>query len=292
MKISAKLVKELRENSGAGILDCKKALVAKNGNLKEAMIWLRENGIAKAMKKSSRIASEGIVEVSIKGKKAVIFEVNSETDFVAKNEKFLKLIKEIGQALVSSKNVKNPKDAGEIKIGNSSLKAKILEAVTTIGEKIELRRFEIIEALSGHSIGQYVHNAKNGVILLFKGNASAIDAKHLAMHVSAMNPKFISDKDVPESFIKSETIILTKKALTEGKPKKIVDKMVIGRLKKALSEICFLDQKFIINPEQTISSFLKEKKLEIVKMIRYEVGEGIEKETIDFAEEVMRQVKK
>ncbi len=291
-KISAKLVKELREASSAGIMDCKRALIECKGNIKDAMKWLREKGISKAIKKNSKIATEGIVKIISNKNVYSIFEVNSETDFVAKNDKFLKLIDIIGNVLISNPEIKTTKEILNLKVNGVLLQDKIIEAISIIGEKISLRRFKTIALKDNQSIGFYVHNGKSASLLLFEGNISLNDGKQLAMHVTAMSPKFISRNYMSEEYINTEKEILTKKALLEGKPKNIVEKMVIGRLNKVLSEVSFLDQNFVIDPNIKINNFIKSKNVKLLDMIRFEVGEGIEKNQEDFATEVMKQIKK
>lgn len=289
-----KLVKELREITGAGILECKKALVASKNNLEAAIKLLKEKGIAKANKKKSRIASEGIIQIVANKNKALIFEVNTETDFVAKNKKFIELINVIGKTLFAN-DPKDLKEALALKVNSiDSINSLILTAIASIGEKISLRRFQVLKVNNGQGIGSYVHNYKNGVILLVEGNLNEEDGLHLAMHVSAMNPKFISFDFIPKSYIKEELEILRKKTLLENKqkPEAIIEKIILGKLQKQLGEICFLDQKFIINSDKTIKQFLKEKDLKVIKMFRYEVGEGIENKKINFATEVINQVNK
>ena len=292
MKISAKLVKELREKSSAGIMDCKKALMENNGIIEASIKWLREKGISKANKKKSSIAADGIVNIFSKGNIFTIFEVNTETDFVAKNSTFLKLIKIIENILISNPKITTVEEALKLKSNNVTLNDKIVESIATIGEKISLRRFFTLQLNSDQSIGTYVHKNKSGTLLLFNGKISLDDGKKLSMHSTAMAPKFISRDYISKDFIKSEKEILLKKALSEGKPKKFVDKMVIGRLNKSLAEICFLDQNFVIDPTIKVGKFINDKNVKLVNMIRYEVGEGIEKKVEDFAAEVMKQIKK
>ncbi|AGM25215.1 translation elongation factor Ts [Spiroplasma chrysopicola] len=296
MVVTAQLVKELRTATGAGMLDCKKALEETNGNIDEAIKWLREKGITKAAKKSDRIAAEGLVGMTMKGNKVVVFEVNSETDFVAKNQQFLTLLDQIGATLVNS-NVSTVEEVLQLDVNGQTLDALITNAIATIGEKITLRRFTILEVNDNQSIGAYVHSNKRIVAaLLFDGVISEEAGKQLAMHVSAMRPQFVSREEMSQDFLASEKAILTAEAKNDpknvGKPDNILEKMVEGRLNKQLAEISLLDQAFVINPDQKVSDFLKANNVSVKKMIRYEVGEGIEKEQVDFAQEVMAQVRK
>ncbi len=292
MKISAQLVKELREKTSAGILDCKKALTENNGDLDKSIKWLREKGIAQASKKNSRVTAEGVISVASKKDIVTIFEVNSETDFVARNDKFLKLIDIISKLLLSNPDVMTVEEVLNLQVDNTKLNDIILEYAFVIGEKLSLRRFNIFKLENNQSYGMYIHNQRLGSVVIFDGKASEQDGKQIAMHIAAMSPKFISKKDVSEDYINNERDILNKKALLENKPKNIIDKIVAGGLNKALAEVCLLDQNFVVDPSMKISKFLQSKNLEIIKMVRFEVGEGIEKITEDFATEVMKQVKK
>ena len=296
MAISAQLVKELREKTGAGIMDSKKALEATNGNIDEAIKWLREKGIAKAVKKADRIAAEGLTGIVQKGDKAVIYELNSETDFVANNQKFLDLVKKIGDALVNS-DVKNIEDAMQIKIDGTTLQEVIIHAIATIGEKIILRRFAIVEKNNNQSFGIYWHSNKRiASLVLFDGKVQEEHGKQVAMHVVAMNPKFVSRDEVSKEYLAQEKEILTHEAKNNpknvGKPDNILEKMIEGRLNKQLSEMSLLDQQFVVDPNFKVSDFVKNNGGTVAKVIRYEVGEGIEKTNVDFAAEVMAQVNK
>ncbi len=296
MAVTVQLVKELRDRTGAGMLDCKKALEATDGKIEEAITWLREKGITKAAKKSDRVAAEGLVGLVTKGDKTVIFEVNSETDFVAKNKQFLDLIATVGETLINNEP-KTMEDALKISVNGESLENVIVHAIATIGEKITLRCFKTIHLKADQSMGVYLHsNNRIATVLIFSGKIDEIIGKQLAMHVSAMRPQFISRYDISTDFLNSEKAILTAEAKNDpknaGKPDNILEKMVEGRLNKQLAEISFLDQVFVVNPDQKISDVIKVNNVHVVDMIRYEVGEGIEKEEVDFASEVMAQVRK
>ncbi|WFG95626.1 translation elongation factor Ts [Spiroplasma citri] len=296
MAVTAQLVKELRDRTGAGMLDCKKALEATDGNIEEAITWLREKGITKAAKKSDRVAAEGLVGLVTKGDKAVIFEVNSETDFVAKNKQFLDLMATVGETLINN-DPKTVEDVLKVSVNGEPLETVIVHAIATIGEKITLRRFKTVHLKTDQSLGVYLHsNNRIATVLIFSGKIDETIGKQLAMHVSAMRPQFISRDDISVDFLNSEKAILTAEAKNDpknaGKPDNILEKMVEGRLNKQLAEISFLDQVFVVNPDQKISDVIKANNVNVVDIIRYEVGEGIEKEEVDFASAVMAQVRK
>ncbi len=281
-------VKELRELTGAGILDCKKALEANEGNVQQAVDWLREKGIAKATKKSGRVAAEGLSKILIDGNYAVIVEVNSETDFVAKNDKFLTLLDTIAKALLTTK----PSDlasALEADYEGKTIDMIIKEAIAIIGENITLRRFEILEKSDSQIFGDYIHQGgKTSVISLLDGDDYEV-ARDTSMQVAAMGAKFVSPEDVDQAMIDHEREILRNQALNEGRPEQIVDKMVEGRIRKYYEEICLLPQEFFKNPDLKMSQLIKEANMNLVSLICYNVGEGIEKEEVDFAEEVRTQ---
>ncbi len=296
MAVTAQLVKELRYRTGAGMLDCKKALEDTNGKIEEAITWLREKGITKAAKKSDRVAAEGLVGLLTKGHKTVIFEVNSETDFVAKNKQFLDLMATVGETLINNEP-KTVEDALKISVNGEPLETVIIRAISTIGEKIILRRFKTIHSKEDQSMGLYLHsNNRIATVLIFSGKIEEKIGKKLAMHVSAMRPQFISRDDISTDFLNSEKTILTAEVKNDpknaGKPDNILEKIVEGRLNKQLAEISFLDQVFVVNPDQKISDVIKANNVRVFDVIRYEVGEGIEKEEVGFASEVMAQVRK
>lgn len=291
--VTAQMVKELREKTGAGMMDCKKALVETDGDMEKAVDLLREKGIAKAAKKADRIASEGITRVASNDKHAVVLEVNAETDFVSKNDNFLKLVKDLGDQLLAVRP-DNLDEALKTEMPNGkSVQDTITEAVTKIGENISLRRFEIKEKSDDSVFGEYIHmGGRIGVLALLEGTSDSELAKDVAMHIAAINPKYISRDDVDADELAHEKEVLTQQALNEGKPAKIVEKMVEGRLTKWLSEISLLDQPFVKNPDITVGQLLKEKGATVASFARFEVGEGIEKKEDNFVEEVMSQIKK
>lgn len=290
MAVTAKMVKELREKTGAGMMDCKKALVQTDGDIEAAVDFLREKGLAAAGKKADRIAAEGTTFIAEKGNEAVLLEVNAETDFVAKNEGFQTLVKELAEQLLSVKPA-DVEAALESKMENGATVAEhISSAIATIGEKITLRRFVIETKTDADAFGAYLHmGGRIGVLTVVEGTTDAAKAKDVAMHIAAINPKYVSHEQISADEVDHERKVLTEQALNEGKPENIVAKMVEGRLNKYFKEICLLDQPFVKNPDETVAKFLGDAK--VTEFVRYEVGEGIEKREDNFAEEVMNQVK-
>ncbi len=295
MAISAALVKELREKTGAGMMDCKKALETCEGDIEKAFDWLREKGIAKAAKKADRIAAEGLTAFVIDGDKAALVEVNSETDFVAKNKEFQDLV-----ALCADLMVKNaPVDldaALKIDVDGKPLEIVIAEASGKIGEKLSLRRFAVMNKNSDEVFGAYSHmGGKMSAIVKINGANEEV-AKDVAMHVAAQSPKYIDRTAIPTEELAHEREVLLAQALEENaqaakpKPENIIEKMVEGRLNKNLKDICLVDQEFIKNPDVTIAQYIGNGK--VVEMARFQVGEGIEKKEENFAEEVAKQMGK
>ncbi|HDJ4648577.1 TPA: elongation factor Ts [Staphylococcus aureus] len=290
--ISAKLVKELREKTGAGMMDCKKALTETDGDIDKAIDYLREKGIAKAAKKADRIAAEGLVHVETKGNDAVIVEINSETDFVARNEGFQELVKEIANQVLDTK-AETVEALMETTLPNGkSVDERIKEAISTIGEKLSVRRFAIRTKTDNDAFGAYLHmGGRIGVLTVVEGSTDEEAARDVAMHIAAINPKYVSSEQVSEEEINHEREVLKQQALNEGKPENIVEKMVEGRLRKYLQEICAVDQDFVKTPDVTVEAFLKTKGGKLVDFVRYEVGEGMEKREENFADEVKGQMK-
>lgn len=290
--ISAKLVKELRKKTGAGMMDCKKALTETDGDIDKAIDYLREKGIAKAAKKADRIAAEGLVHVETKGNDAVIVEINSETDFVARNEGFQELVKEIANQVLDTK-AETVEALMETTLPNGkSVDERIKEATSTIGEKLSVRRFAIRTKTDNDAFGAYLHmGGRIGVLTVVEGSTDEEAARDVAMHIAAINPKYVSSEQVSEEEINHEREVLKQQALNEGKPENIVEKMVEGRLRKYLQEICAVDQDFVKNPDVTVEAFLKTKGGKLVDFVRYEVGEGMEKREENFADEVKGQMK-
>jgi len=293
MAITAQMVKELREKTGAGMMDCKKALQETEGDMEKAIDFLREKGIAKAAKKGDRIAAEGLTSVKVDGNEAVILEVNSETDFVAKNEGFQTLVKEIAEHLLSLKPASVEEAAGQTMANGATLESHINSAIAKIGEKLSLRRFEIKTKTDSDAFGAYLHmGGRIGVLTVLEGTTDEDAAKDVAMHIAALNPKYVSRDEVSQDEVERERQVLTQQALNEGKPENIVAKMVEGRLGKYFEDVCVNDQAFVKNPDQKVGKFVESKGGKIREFVRYEVGEGIEKREDNFAEEVMNQVKK
>jgi len=290
MEITASMVKELRETSGAGMMDCKKALAETNGNMEEAMNYLREKGIAKSAKKESRIAAEGLANIFVEGNKAVILEVNSETDFVSKNEEFTNMIDVIGKALLNS-NAKTIEEAKEVETENGKVADYIISMVAKIGEKLSLRRFEIVTKNDDEVFGTYLHMGGKIATLTLANGVNEEVAKDVAMQAAAMKPLYLNIKEVPAEVVENERKVQKELAMNEGKPADIAEKMVEGRIKKFYKEICLVEQPFIKDGDMSVKEYVAKNGGEILKMVRYEVGEGMEKRNDNFAEEVMNQVK-
>ena len=292
MAISAKLVKELREKTGAGMMDCKKALTETDGNIDKAIDYLREKGIAKAAKKSDRIAAEGITHVAVKDNDAVIVEVNSETDFVALNEGFQTFVKEMANHILEVKPESVEALLQTTLATGETVESHLNETIATIGEKLSIRRFELRSKTDSDAFGAYLHmNGRIGVLTVVEGSTDEEAAKDVAMHIAAINPKYVSSEEVSEDEIAHEREVLKQQALNEGKPENIVEKMVEGRLRKYLQEICAVDQDFVKDPDVTVEKFLQSKGGKLADFVRYEVGEGMEKREENFADEVKGQMK-
>lgn len=293
MAVTAQMVKELREKTGAGMMDCKKALVQTDGDIDAALDFLREKGLSSASKKADRIAAEGITSILEEGNEAVIYEVNAETDFVAKNEGFQTLVKEIGEHLLATKPATIDEANASTMSNGLSVADHISNAIAKIGEKITLRRFEIRTKSDSDSFGPYLHmGGRIGVLVVLEGSSDSQAARDIAMHIAALNPKYISRDEVSADEVERERKVLTEQALNEGKPEKIVEKMVEGRLGKYFEDICLLDQAFVKNSDQKVREFAASVGGTVAEFIRYEVGEGIEKREDNFADEVMSQVNK
>ena len=290
MEVTAAMVKELREVTGAGMMDCKKALAECNGDMEASIEWLREKGIAKSAKKESRIAAEGLANIYIKDNKAVILEVNSETDFVSKNEEFTGMIDTIGTYILDS-DAKTLEDALKVNTLEGTIEDLIIAKTAKIGEKLSLRRLELVEKSADEVFGSYLHmGGKIAVLTVLKGANESV-AKDVAMQAAAMRPSYVFTTDVPEDVLAQERKIQKELAMSEGKPADIAEKMVEGRIKKFYKEICLAEQPFIKDGDMSVSEYVKKNNGEIISMIRYEVGEGMEKRNENFAEEVMNQVK-
>lgn len=303
MAVTAAMVKELRSITGAGMMDCKKTLTETDGDIEKAIELLREKGLAKAAKKAGRVAAEGLIDLAISedGSKAVVVEVNSETDFVAKNEEFKSFVSTVATITLDNEFA----DVDALLAASFDADATVQETlnnkIAKIGENMNLRRFEKFNTPGTVNVG-YIHGGgKIGVLTQFETEAAYADieamGKDVAMQIAAMSPKYLSENDVDADYIESEKKILMQQALNEGKPANIVEKMVEGRLKKDLKQVCLLAQPFVkdgdVIVEQYINNTAKEvgKDIKIVKMIRFEIGEGIEKEEDNFAEEVAKMSK-
>ena len=287
--ISASLVKELREMSGAGMLDCKKALEATNGNMEEAITYLREKGIASAAKKQSRIAAEGLSAILIEDNKASIVEVNSETDFVAKNSEFQELVNDTLKAVLNN-SVNSVEEALNIEISGTTLNDLYIAKTSKIGEKLSFRRFATLEKKDNQNFGSYIHMGGKIAVLILVEGASVEVAKEVAMHAAAMRPKYVKIQDVPEEEVAKEREILKEQAINEGKNPEIAAKMVEGRIQKFYKDICLEEQPFVKDSDINVKTYVKNNGGSIVSMIRFEVGEGMQKREENFAEEVAKQI--
>ena len=287
--ISASMIKDLREASGAGMLDCKKALEASNGNIDEAINWLREKGISKAAKKASRIAAEGLAYAKIDGNKAVIIEVNSETDFVAKNEEFKELVEVVANTILVN-DVENVEDALALDVDGKKLEDVIAEKSGTIGEKLSFRRFEVITKEDNQVFGSYTHmGGKIVTVVVLDGDDLEL-AKDIAMQAAAMKPLYLTRDDVPSERVDKERAILMEQAENEGLDTNKLPMIVNGRLNKFFEEVCLVDQGFIKENKMKVSKYVESKNSKVVSFVRYDVGEGIEKKEENFADEVMKQI--
>ena len=290
--ITAKLVKELRDMTGVGMMDAKKALVEVEGDIDKAVDFLREKGLAKAAKKADRIAAEGVTATYVDGNTAALIELNSETDFVAKNDKFQALVATVVKAIAEAKPA-TMEEALAVKVGDKTIEELILEGTTVIGEKLSLRRFEVLTKADGDAFGEYLHmGGRIGVLTVIEGSDDSVAAKDVAMHVAAINPRYVSREDVSEEDYKHEEKIQTEIALNEGKPANIGEKMIKGRMNKHLAEISLTEQAFVKNPDQTVAEFVASKGGKVKTFVRYEVGEGMEKRQDNFADEVAAQMGK
>lgn len=287
--VTVAMIKDLRERTGAGMMDCKKALTESDGDIKKAVDWLREKGIAKAAKKEGRIAAEGLARILVDGNKAVIAEVNSETDFVAKNDKFLALIDKTLKALIKS-DAKTVEDALALPTEDGTLNDSFVNAVSIIGEKLTLRRFAIVEKSDDEVFGSYMHQGgRISAITVVKGTDPQV-AKNMAMQVASMNPTYVSRNDMPQDVVEHEREIIKVQMDADeklaNKPEKVKAGIVEGRLSKDLQEMCLVDQIFFLDQDKKCGQYLKENNSEVKSFVKYTVGEGIEKKQEDFAAEV------
>lgn len=292
MSISAKLVMELRAKTGAGMMDCKKALIETNGDLQIAIDYLREKGVSKAAKKAARIAAEGLVFISVSndGKTGAMLELNSETDFVAKNEDFIKFGNKLVD-LILTNDVSTVAELKNLEVDGSKINDQLVSLIATIGENMNIRRFK--KAVSNSFVTTYIHmGGKIGVLLKMEGEINEENktkAKDIAMHIAAMAPDFMDRTDVPEDILEKEKAIVRAQLLEQGKPENIIDKILIGKMNKYYEENCLLQQKFVKEDKLTVAQYAG--KLKIVSFDRFKLGEGIEKKEEDFASEVAAQIK-
>lgn len=286
MSVTALMVKELRERTGAGMMECKNALVEADGNLDAAAEALRMAGAAKADKKASRVAADGRVVIKANGSKAVIAEVNSETDFVAKDENFIGFTDAVAAVALES-GVTDAADLAALDMGGSTVEAARTELIQKVGEKISVRRAHIVE--NDGPIGFYTHGARIGAVVALDGGDEQL-ARDIAMHVAAINPTCIDETQVPAETLETEKRIFTEQAIESGKPPEIIEKMIGGRINKFLKEITLVGQPFVKDDKQTVGQLLKSAGASVVSFTRYEVGEGIEKKVENFADEVMKQI--
>ena len=289
--ISASLVKELREKTGAGMLDCKKALEATNGNIDEAIDWLREKGISKAAKKADRIAAEGVAAIKIEGKTAAVVEVNSETDFVAKNDEFKSLVDEILNAILAN-DVKTNEDVLACKASDGSTIEELIVAKTAkIGEKLSFRRFAKVTRNDNEVFGDYIHMGGKIAVLTILANTDNTVAKDVALHAAAMRPMYVKSSDVPTDVLEKEKAVQRELLINEGKPADRIEGILVGKMNKYFEDVCLENQIFVkAENKETVAKYVESKGGSIVSMVRFEVGEGMEKREENFAEEVAKQM--
>ncbi len=288
--ISASMVKELREKTGAGMLDCKKALEATEGNIDAAIDWLREKGISKAAKKADRIAAEGLAQIVINGNNAIVLEVNSETDFVAKNPEFVSLVDTIANAILNS-NVSTVEEALTVNVDGATIESLITEKTATIGEKLSFRRFKKVTKTDSQVFGSYIHMGGKIAVLTVLEGANEEVAKEVAMHSAAMRPAYVKSSDVPTDVLEKEKEIMRAELANEGKPADKIENILVGKVNKYYEEVCLENQIFVkAENKETVAKYVANNNGSIVDMIRYEVGEGMEKREENFAEEVAKQI--
>ena len=287
---SASDVKTLREKTGAGMLDCKKALEACEGNIDQAIDWLREKGIAKAQKKGDRIAAEGLSQIFTSGNNAIILEVNSETDFVAKNEEFKNFVNVLGEALLNSE-VNTMEEALKLEVNGETVENMIMAITAKIGEKISFRRFTRLTKNDNESFGAYLHmGGKIASLVLVSSNNEEV-AREVAMHAAAMRPMYVNSSMVPTEVLEKEKDIMRQELLNEGKPADKIENILVGKVRKFYEEVCLENQIFVkAENKETVEKYLANNNSKLINMIRYEVGEGMEKRNDDFASEVMSQI--
>ena len=292
MAIKASQVKELREKTGAGMMDCKKALTETDGDVAKAIDWLREKGIAKSAKKEGRIAAEGLTRVATDGNTGVVFEVNSETDFVAKNEQFLHLLDVIEKAMLAAKPA-STEEALAVETAEGTVNDLIVNATATIGEKISFRRVAVVEKADDEVFGSYMHMGGTiSALAVVKGDATV--AKNIAMQVASMNPVYATEADIPADAFEHEKQLqmqmMKEDPKMAGKPEKVLENILKGKVKKHFKDQCLADQEFFLDTKKSVTQYLKEEKAEVKSFVRFQVGEGMEKKEEDFAAEVAAQM--
>lgn len=288
-KITAQMVKELREQTGAGMMDCKKALEEAGGDREKAELILATRGLKKAQKSASRTAAEGIVVAISNATLSTMCEINCETDFVARDENYNEFCNVVASTLLENK-IDNVEALNAIKVGDETIEEKRQHLVAKIGENVQIRRINTIHIDAGQVAGAYVHRNRIGVQVLLKGGDEAL-AKDIAMHIAAMNPEYMTVEEMPQDRIAEQKALLMEQEQSSGKPENVIEKIVEGRLRKLINENCLMGQAFFKDPDQTIAALLKNNSAEIIRYVRFEVGEGIEVEKLSFADEVMAQAR-
>lgn len=287
---SASDVKALREKTGAGMLDCKKALDETNGNIDAAVDWLREKGIAKAAKKTDRIAAEGLADIFINGNKALVLEVNSETDFVAKNDEFKNFVKTVGNAILNS-NALRVEEANKLEVNGETIESMTIALTAKIGEKISIRRFSVLEKNDEEVFGSYIHMGGRIASLVKITGTDTNVAREVAMHAAAMRPLYVNETEVPSDVLEKEKNIMREELLNEGKPADKIDNILVGKVRKYYEEVCLENQIYVkAENKETVGQFLINNNSKLLAMVRFEVGEGMEKRNENFADEVMSQI--
>ena len=287
---SASDVKNLREKTGAGMLDCKKALDECKGDIEKAVDWLREKGIAKAAKKTDRIAAEGLAAIFENGNKALVLEVNSETDFVAKNEEFKNFVNLVGETILNS-DAKTMEEAKSLEVNGETIESLTIALTAKIGEKISIRRFEVLEKNDDEAFGSYIHmGGRIACLVKITGNDSNV-AREVAMHAAAMRPLYVNETEVPTEVLDKEKEIMRQELLNEGKPADKIDNILVGKVRKYYEEVCLENQIYVkAENKETVGKFLSNNNSKLISMVRFEVGEGMEKRNENFADEVMSQI--
>jgi len=287
---SASDVKNLREKTGAGMLDCKKALDECQGDIDKAVDWLREKGIAKAAKKTDRIAAEGLAAIFENGNKAIVLEVNSETDFVAKNEEFKSFVNTVGETILNSE-AKTMEEANKLEVNGETIESLTIALTAKIGEKISIRRFSVLEKNDDEAFGSYIHmGGRIACLVKVTGNDSNV-AREVAMHAAAMRPLYVNESEVPSDVLEKEKEIMRQELLNEGKPADKIDNILVGKVRKYYEEVCLENQIYVkAENKETVGKFLEMNNSKLIAMVRFEVGEGMEKRNENFADEVMSQI--